>query len=165
MNKLKFISFLIIISCSFSSGNGETEPFPDIKIPIHPNAFDVVKYSNEPKGTKSIYYKINIEFPAQDVILFYEEQLKRMEFIEYSEDSYGTRRWENFNAKTGNWEIVSTIPARYIATWIDKEKKIRIVLFMRYKFDALSENWGNRLLVNFSVSNFFDFHKNINNHK
>jgi hypothetical protein len=156
-NSIFLIIIFVVASYLLLGAKEKKNPLPNIEIPIYMNAYEINKYVNNQIGRKEIFYKINIKFPAREVILFYENKFRKMGFFPYSEDGYGNRRWENFNLKTGNWESTTQIPARYIATWVDTKRKIRIVLFLRYEYDATNRDWKNKLLVNCSVQEFFEF--------
>lgn len=147
------IILLIIISYLLSEAIEKVaDQLPDIEIPLYPSAYEVNKLALN-KAIKSVFYKVKIKFPAKEVILFYENKFNEMGFISYSEDGYGNRKWQNFNPKTGIWESTFKPPARYIATWVDKKQIVRIVLVI----DAYDEEGP--MLVNISVTRFFDFSK------
>ncbi len=135
------------------------DPYSFFEIPIYPDAYDIKKYVNNPIGSKSVFYKVNTKFPASEIISFYNKQFRKMELIPYFEDGYGIRKWENFNPKTGKWEKTSSVPARFIATWTDKKKTLRVVLLLRYKYNAKDKEWDKKLFVNCTIYKFFDFRK------
>ena len=151
---------LIVVTILFAFSTVQCSSlFPDIEIPVYKTGYDVKKGINKKFKSKYTFYKINSKFPAKEVIEFYHTNFKRMGFIQYSEDGYGKGRWENFDSNSGQWEPTNSMPARYIATWIDNDKKIRIVVLLRYKSDQIDDEGKNLLFVDCKVVDFFDSRK------
>lgn len=149
--KIIFIVFGILISgCS-------TDPFPDFNIPVYPKNENLIKNINRPaKGIKSVAYFVKIQFPAMNVITYYDKELGKLGYKPYSEDGYGKHQWESFNHTSGYWEKTNEVPGRFRATWVDSDKQIRIILSMSYKYDGRDNEWRNNLFVHCTVSKFFD---------
>ncbi|MFA5073210.1 MAG: hypothetical protein WC539_04870 [Nitrospirota bacterium] len=146
---------LFIIFIGFA--NGERNKPLNNNLPIYSTGFNVSSNMKESAWEEELFYKVKISFPAAEVTSFYDKEFLARGFIPYSEDGYGTRIWENFNSNTGSWDATSKPPARYIATWTDKEKTVRIVLFIRYEYDNQDKEWNKTLLVNCSRDKFFKF--------
>ncbi len=146
-----FVFCILTFGCS-------TDPFPDFKIPVYPKNENIKKNINKPaKGTKSVAYFVKIQFPAMNVITYYDKNLGELGYKPFFEDGYGKHQWESFNHKSGYWEKTNDVPGRFIATWVDSERQIRIILSMKYMYDGLDKEWRNNLFVHCTVSKFFDF--------
>jgi len=125
----------------------------------HQNAYDINQGYSEELKAKYLGYKLKMSFPANQVIDFYKTHFKNLGYISYSKDGYGKSQWENFNDKTGIWEGSNEPPSRYISTWVDKNKKIRIVLVLLYKANMNSEFSKQKdiLQIELKASDYFDF--------
>jgi hypothetical protein len=147
---LIFLAFLIY-GCS-------SDPFPSIDLPVYQNSISIHHEVNKPaNGVKSVFYHNNISFPANELIAFYDKKFGNSGYVLYSEDGYGMRRWENYNPESGEWEPTSQAPCRYISTWTDGSKKVRVILSMRYEYNPNRKNGNADLFVSCTVSPFFDF--------
>lgn len=134
-------------------------PRVNTSLPVYPTGFDVSANMKPSAWDEEVFYKVKANFPAAEVTFFYDKEFQARGFIPYAEDGYGKRRWENFDQRTGEWDSTSRVPARYIATWVDKEKTVRIVLFLRYKYDYQNKDWDKILLVNCGKGKFNRFDK------
>ena len=79
----------------------------------------------------------------------------KMGYHLFAGDGYGLRRWELYDEKTGEWLENNKIPGRYIATWVNSAKSLRIVLSMKYKYNYKDPDWIKKLSLNLSVQPFF----------
>jgi len=149
---------LFIFLCCIPFWGNSSEIFADLEMPVYPKGYSAVKGFEESINSKYLVYKVNMVFPPSDVILFYDKVFNNMNFRIYKEDGYGLRRWEDFNHSTGLWEETDTIPAKYIATWVDEKKEKRITLILEYRYQGDNHSgWENILLIDCKVSPFFDF--------
>jgi hypothetical protein len=146
---------LIIIVFFYLKRENQQALRGNINLPVYSAGFDVSTNMKGSAWDEEVFYKVKINFPAAEVISFYDKAFQARGFLSYAEDGHGTRTWENFNIRTGNWESTSDVPARYIATWVDKEKATRIVLFIRYAYDYENKDWDRILLINCSKGKFF----------
>ena len=151
--KIAALLTVLILGCS-------ADPFPHISIPVYPNHENLLNLVNKPaKGTKAVTYFVKTAFPASDIVSFYKNEFEKLGFEPYSDDGYGKQQWESFNYQSGEWEKTSEIPGRFISTWVDKNKDLRIILVMTNEYDASDALWKNKLFVSCTVSPFFDFRK------
>lgn len=132
-----------------------------IFLPHTQDGYDISQGYLSDLNTKYLNYKTHANFPAKNVIDFYNNFFRNNSFISYSDDGYGKSIWENYNYKSGSWELSTEPPARYISTWIDKDKKVRIVLFLLFKGNAGNAHQKNKnlLLIELKATNFFDSRK------
>ena len=152
---LLIVALLIGMCCSpYAESKSE---FFDIDLPVYPNGYSIRQGSESSLKCKYLHYKVNIEFPANEVIELYDRAFHDLGFTDYSEDGYGSRRWENFSYSSGEWEITDHVPARFIATWVDEKKEKRIVLVLGYQYEANNDQkWRRVLWVDCKVCQFFD---------
>lgn len=155
---LIIISSLFILTCCTNAENTEAisgkDPFPEITLDVHPDGYDVKYFLN--KGTKEAFYRVDTKFPAKDIISFYEERFKEKNLTPYFDGVSGNARWEVIDPKSGERMPVDSVPAHYVAVWVDKEKTRRYGLFLRYWYKAGGEIWKETLLVNLTVYKFFN---------
>lgn len=126
-------------------------------LPVYAAGFDVSTNMKRSAWDEEVFYKVKINFPATEVISFYDKEFQARGFIPYAEDGYGKKRWENYNPRSGEWESTSGVAGRYIATWVDKGKAVRIVLYLRYRYDYQNKEWDRTLFVNCSKGKFVRF--------
>ena len=75
---------IVIVSCLtmifFNKGvlNCQIDPYPSIEIPVMDGGYKVKRFYDNPKGTKSLNYYVKAEYPADDVIRFYNSKFKEM---------------------------------------------------------------------------------------
>ncbi len=143
---LCFIIIITLISCKNNSIKKEAFPFIE-------GAYEINQGYSDKFKADYLNYNINTEFPAMEIIQFYNAHFKKVGFIPYSEDGYGKSIWENYNYSSGIWEPTKHPPARYISTWIDTEKKVRIVFVLIFKKNS------KQLLVDLKKTTFFDSRK------
>ena len=150
---------LIIVGFFFLKREDQQVLRVNINLPVYPTGFEVSTNMKQSAWDEEVFYKVKANFPATEVILYYDKEFQTRGFIPYAEDGYGKRRWENFVPRTGEWASTSGVPARYIATWVDKERALRIVLFLRYRYDYQNKDWDKILLVSCCKGKFTRFVK------
>lgn len=131
----------------------------NIDLPLAKGAYEIKQGYLNDLNTKYLNYKLEVDFPASNIIDFHNIFFSNAGFTPYSEDGYGNSIWENYNYKTGDWELTTQIPARYISTWIDSDKKFRIILVLFFKSidKATESSKKNYLFVEVKATEFFDF--------
>jgi len=160
-DKYKFVAFAILLLVNFHICYAEQgNALSKITIPIYEKAYSITDTTSKTAGGTSVFYKVGLPFPGVEVISFYNKVFQEQGYLPFSEDEYGNRRWENLNPSTGNWEKTDHVPARYIATWVDRNRTTRIVLFIRYKYDYNDKAWEKTLLVNCSKEKYFTMNEN-----
>lgn len=144
-----FVFFLVFTAyCS--------DIYPDIDIPIASDAYELRKGVNQKLRAKFVNYKVIAEFPAEVIINLYDEFFDDRGYLQFSEDGYGKRRWENFDYSSGEWRSTGGIPARYVATWVDHRRKTRSVLVLRYMNNVKSgETADSELYVDCKIVPYF----------
>ncbi len=152
-HSLKTISILFMLLLSLTSCKDNKKN--DIDLPCFQNAYDINQGYSEELKVKYLGFKLKMSFPASQVIDFYKTHFKNLGYISYSKDGYGKSEWEKFNDKTGAWEGSEEPPSRYISTWVDKNKKIRIVLVLLYKTSSSKQK--DILQIELKAFDYFDF--------
>lgn len=150
---LLLILLLTSVCCSY--GNS----ISDFELPTYYKCKDVKNIYEKNINRKLAYCKVESAFPASEVVGFYHSKFEAMNLTLYSADGYGVGKWEIFNEKSGEWEPNDSTPGRYISTWVDKNKTIRVVLSMRYQFNYRDKEWAKKLCINLSVQPFFNFNE------
>lgn len=126
---LLIIFFLTPIVLAGLSNQVASEEISGFKIPVVTNAYDIRETLNKPPGTKSVFFKAKIKYPSLEVLSFYDKNFKSMGFEPFAADNYGDRQWHSFiDATRPGKPIVDQL----IATWVDKDKTMRIIIGLRY---------------------------------
>jgi len=147
-----FISFI-----AFGNGNIENEII-NTKLPQYPEAFSIKKGFDPKTHSSYLAYKVKINFPARKVINYYDSQLSALGFFVFNDDGYGVRDWTYFNSSKGKWEKTDKVPARYISTWVDRDRTMRLILMLDYSFDEQDiESKDKDLFIDCRLTKFFDF--------
>ena len=142
---------ILLIGCT------KSDPFPGVQLPIYAGAMNLNKAFDSPaEGAKSVAYDVTMDFPANELIDFYNKEMSKIGFSPLPEEGIGTFKWEDFNTKSGRWEESSRVPARYTATWVNKEKTQRVWLYIVYKPKGNSKDWENMPMVSCSMAKYFD---------
>ena len=152
----KTICFFFLVL--FFTANGICINIDNIEFPVVDGGYKVNRGHNDSINAKTLNYKVDILFPATEVVEFYDNKLKKQGLVPYEGDGYGSRQWENFNSSKGSWQQTNNVPARYISSWVDKNKSIRVILILRYKYyNYEHKNWENTLLVDIKAVPYFKF--------
>ncbi len=57
----------------------ESDPFPGIMLPVHPDAKSIKRMNDSPaKGAKAVSYHVLVQFPAAKIIEFYNREILTM---------------------------------------------------------------------------------------
>lgn len=150
-----FLILLLLASVCCSYGNSISE----FELPTYSKCKNVKNIYEKNINRKLAYCEVESAFPASEIVGFYHSKFEAMNFTLYYADGYGVGKWEVFNEKSGEWEPNDSMPGRYIATWVDKNKTIRVVLSMRYQFSYRDKEWSKKLYSNLSVQPFFNFNE------
>ncbi len=158
MKKLCIIIFIFIIVLFYllynfnPIGGISANPYPKIEIPIYPAAANIVYFSDISAQIKSKSYMVEVDYPATKVIDFYNIELKRLGFTKFNKDVMTTERWIYFQDGTKKGK---PFVCQYVEFWIDQEKKIEIILILRYETTSYG-NWNNKLLVVCQIMPYID---------
>lgn len=155
MKKHSYILALIILLAIAQTSCASVDPFPQVILPVHPNSQYKKEIYDNNSPRKILYSEILSQYPASEIIKFYDSEMNKLGYYPFSDDGYGLRRWEVFNEKTGDWAANNEIPGRYIATWVDTSMTLRVILSIRYQYNYKDQDWKNKLIVNISVQPFF----------
>ena len=120
----------------------ETDPHPQIDIPIFPNAHDIKKYVNISQGTKSVSYIVNIKYPATEVLKYYESIFKEKGWIPSLRDNFEKKEWDCFidGLRPGNPYV-----RQLLGLWSNAQLDLEAALALIYIKNG--KNWGNELNV------------------
>lgn len=146
---------IVLSSACYSYGNSISE----FEFPTYNKCKNAKIIFENKFNRKLAYCEIESAYPAMEVVKFYHSKFKGMNLTLYSADGYGVGKWEIFNEKSGEWEPNDSTPGRYISTWVDKNKTIRVVLSMRYEFSYRDKEWTKKLYSNLSVQPFFNLNE------
>jgi len=137
-NYIKFSFYLALYFsiCFLNQKNAIAESTSLAEICTIPaDAYEMQKISNE--SLKQITYKLQLKYPAQEILNFYENEFKSKKFIPMETEWLNSRKWCYFIDSTKKEK-----PSIYLfeAAWSDRSKTIRIQLMLRYTlFENLSE--------------------------
>lgn len=141
---------LIVMIFPFGEGLGsEVDPYPNIEVPIMPGGHKIRKVIDQPNGTKSVNYYVGVEYPADEVVRFYDSSFKEMGWVQSDEKM--KRQWECFIDGTinGNPKV-----RQLLSLWINSELKAEAFLALRYvKYER---DWGQELYVLCQIQPMFD---------
>jgi hypothetical protein len=117
MKKLIVIFYVILFLFDFCKNlYAVTDPYPQIDIPTFPAAYSIDEHINISQGTKSLSYIVKIEYPATEVLKYYESKFKEKGWIPALRDNFGRKEWECFiddlrqeNHMFGNYSVYGVI--------------------------------------------------------
>lgn len=118
----------------------EVDPYPAIEIPTMPDGYQITTVFGHPKKTKSLNYFIRAQYPADEVLQFYDSKFKEIGYI--ASFNKFKRQWECFIDGTieGSPKV-----RQLLALWINPEHKVEAFLALRYVKDG--KYWDNELHV------------------
>jgi len=151
--------FILLMSALITSTKAaDSDPFPNITLPVHAKAINpTTKYNSPFNGAKTAVYTIKISFPAKDLTDFYDSQLKKMGYERFpQEGDGGTFEWMNFNNRSGQWEKTKSAPARYTAAWVNQQQTLKIWLYIAYKYDGANPEWTTTPFVSINIGKLSD---------
>lgn len=153
-NKVYIISLIVyclLFSVSCHKANNQKDPYPDIKIPVYGGAEDIKYFSDMSIFVKSVNYILRVNYPATEVIDFYNKEFNELKFEDYSK----------CNIKT-NWDIIRSamkndypFTRRFAQCWLDPKKEIEIFVILQYGTNS-PDKWTNKLSVFCQIEPFFD---------
>ena len=130
----------IIAISAIGELHSEVDPYPAIEMPIMPDGYQIKRVFGHPKKTKSLNYFIRVQYPANQVLQFYDSKFREIGYIA-SFDKF-KRQWECFTDGTieGSPRV-----RQLLALWINPELKVEAFLALRYAKDG--EYWDDELHV------------------
>lgn len=152
--------FVIVCLIAWISPPGKARPeqSPSLGkygIPVHEGARNLKKDVNDDFERAGVSYDLDTAFPAREVIEFYEKAFREMGFITDPQQGYTMRRWEKYDEKTGKWRATDEAPARYVASWVDKQRSVRGLLVLRYGYAEGGKEGLHKLFVDCSLQGLF----------
>jgi hypothetical protein len=156
---LALITFFVLGMTSCDS-----DPFPGILLPVHPDAIGVTMMNDRPaKGAKAVAYRVTVEFPASKIIEFYNRELTSMGYATFNDTSSSRPSgiWSSFNNKSGEYDETTKPPGRYIAHWVDSAKWNWIWLVISYKYNGLDPTWKNTALVSCNMAKYSAYEEGV----
>ena len=142
MKSIIIVTSLFLIVNIFSFGNttySQTDPYPNIEIPIMEGSYKVRKYFDRPKGSKSLNYYIKAEYPADKVLQFYDSEFIANGWIPSNTIK---RQWECFFDSTMEGEPQVK---QLLSLWTNK--KFEKQAFLALKYVKIEDKWSNELHV------------------
>jgi hypothetical protein len=130
--KIKLIYFLCLIGCTlpslFAANSAEIDPYPTVKIPIFKGGYNLQKYLDASKATKSVCYYVQSVDPPAEVLEFFDAY-----FIGRGwRSSFETcqRNWEDIRKGT---ETGSPLLKQLFASWEHSEYHLKAALWLTYE--------------------------------
>lgn len=144
IKSIKTILFLclggIIVILTIGKVYSEEDPYPSIEIPVLPDSYHITRIFDHPPKTKSLNYFLRTQYPADEVLEFYDSKFKEIGYVASSNKF--KRQWEFFI--DGTIEEEPRV-RQLLALWINPALKVEAFLALRYVKDVKS--WGNELHV------------------
>jgi hypothetical protein len=162
IHKLSILTFIILFIGGLTSC--ETDPFPGILLPVHPDAVSTKRMSDRPeKGAKAVAYHVSVKFPATKIIDFYNRELESMGYLPLNAtiESRPLGMWSSFNSRTGKFEETTKPPGLYIAHWVDNAKKTWIWLAISYEYDGADPSWETNALVSCNMAKYSNYEESV----
>ncbi len=150
-------SVSVLISC-------EADPFPEILLPVHPDAISTKRMNNRPaKGAKAVAYHVSVNFPATKVMEFYNRELTAMGYVPFNDRSSSrpSDLWSSYNYKTGEFEKTTKPPGLYKSNWVDSAKKTWIWLSISYKYDGADPSWDTTATVSCNMAKYSAYEEGV----
>ena len=147
----------VLLSCN-------ADPFPNIILPVHPNAISPKSLNNKPvEGAKAVAYYVSIQFPASTIIEFYNRELSSMGYMPFNaaNESRPLRKWSSFNSQSGKFEETEKPPGGYVAHWVDNSRETWIWLMISYQYDGTDPSWDNTAFVSCNMAKYSAYEEGI----
>ena len=142
MKSTNIVISFFLIAIIFSFGDtifSQPDPYPNIEIPIMEGSYNVRRFINRPKGTKSLNYYIKAEYPADKVLQFYDSEFKANGWIPSNKEK---KQWEYFVDSTMKDEPKVK---QLLSFWTNQ--KLQKKAFLALKYVKVDDKWSNELHV------------------
>lgn len=123
----------------------ETDPYPFLEIPVISGSYSVNKHLRKINGFKSVDYLVRSEYPASEVLEFYDAKFAKMGWVSFSGGFVRmTREWGSFvdGTREGRHRV-----RQLMASWTNEELSLDAILILRYEKGGIQSQWGNELHV------------------
>jgi len=108
--------------------SSEADPFPTIVLPVYHGGYDIDYSFNPLKGTKTLSYKVQTNYPAAEVLEFYDAALNGSGWKPCFEICQ--RHWDSLDDGNINGEL----QARQLFTaWEHPQYRLKISLVLEYR--------------------------------
>jgi hypothetical protein len=108
--------------------SSETDPFPTIALPVYQGGYDIQNSFNRMKGTKALVYKVQTNYPAAEVIEFYDAVLNGRGWKPSFEICQ--RHWASLDDGSINREFKTR---QLFTSWEHPQFKLQISLMLEYQ--------------------------------
>jgi len=122
------------IGCSDEGSTASDEMLKELsklEFAVYPGAENIEEYSLKKGYIRGVTYKVKLRYPAQQVLEFYEKEMKLLGFQPFIEDyyKYADRHWQSYIDSTLKGE---PYVAKLNADWVDTAKIKRVSLILEY---------------------------------
>lgn len=108
------------------SGNDDESYIIGIR---YPKSYDAKTYEKSSDGVVNVRYKVRLAFLSKEVLQFYDNKLKEIGWVHFTQPAYRDREWHTFI--DGTAKRAPRIH-QLLATWENKDKSRMIVFGLRY---------------------------------
>jgi hypothetical protein len=110
------------------AAGSQADPYPSLVLPMYQGAYDIETSANRLKGTKALTYKIQTDYPAAEVLEYYDAALNGSGWKPSFEICQ--RHW----ASLDDGSIKSGLQAKQLFTsWAHPQYKLQISLLLEYQ--------------------------------
>jgi len=136
--KFCIIMFTVLAVCfqitARMATGSEVDPYPTLILPLYQGAYDIENSADRLKGTKALSYKVQTDYPAAEVIEFYDAALNGSGWNPSFEICQ--RHWANLD----DGSIKKGLQDKQLYTsWAHPKYKLQISLLLEYQ-DSNSKN-------------------------
>lgn len=130
--KTGFIFSLWLIGCIllnvWPANSTETDPYPTLILPIYEGGYNLQKFFDASKETKSIRYYLQTDHPPTDVLEFYDAFFNGSGWRPSFEICQ--RNWEDLSKET---ETTGLFQRQLFASWEHPELNLKAELWLTYE--------------------------------
>ena len=121
-----YLSVCVLLSFPVAI-SAETDPYPNVIIPIFKGGYNLKRFFDTPRKTKSIHYYVQTGFPPAELLEFYDRY-------------FNGNGWQpSFEVCQRNWEDLSKekqtsglLLRQLFASWGHPELNIKAILWLTY---------------------------------
>ncbi len=130
--KSRIIILAALVVClqmtvSMAAGS-QPDPYPTLVLPVYQGAYDIETSADRQKGTKSLTYRVQTDYPAAEVLEYYDTALNGSGWKPSFEICQ--RHW----ASLDDGSIEKGLQAKQLFTsWVHPQYKLQISLLLEYQ--------------------------------